>query len=284
MNKCPTISATKLELKTIKEGNDGNLWIVSNTLNGRKLWKKINLEGGTFKNNYTNQLLSIYPIKSNNIISIFIDNINKSKIINFSKKLSMHKKDEYANRILKSKSLVLGASYNENEYNRLRQIDENYIGIDFTPKSNPIPINLKKRNELNEFLKYILILRQGRLFDNIIVDLSVDAFLFLKNEYNFIKLNEPMNNSKLKSSDEFGRKIRIYGKAINGKYLYGIPLTAEYIYKNSNIDLIFEYLKEGGNFYFYENIGPNNSNSNSIPKILKKFRPDIIFKTINIKF
>ena len=92
-----------------------------------------------------------------------------------------------------------------------------------------------------------------------------------------------MNNSKLKSSDEFGRKIRIYGKAINGKYLYGIPLTAEYIYKNSNIDLILEYLKEGGNFYFYENIGPNNSNSNSIPKILKKFRPDIIFKTINIK-
>ena len=253
--------------------------------------------------NYKNQLLSIYPLpnikfskkksvqfKNNNIVHFnknntpmnllkrnFIDRMTISPI------LKMEETNEFMDRIIKSKTLVIGASYRDEEQKRIDNIDNNYIGVD-SDSSAIIPVDFKNKDQFNLFLDGIMRLRENKPFDNIIIDRCVINMLFYDKhieEWNKKKLYKKMKN--LKEQDEGGRQILVSGLSNDKEdmYIVQVPDSFEKIYDSSNFDLMLKYLKPNGNFIFCD---IPQDEKNIFEKFMNKFRPDVNVIFMNVDY
>ena len=230
---------------------------------------------------YKNQLIEIYPLYNLSNLEILIN--LKSKLGLPTNLKNNEILEQFLNRIIKSNTLVIGATYTESEKERLNKIDENYIGIDLNKKNNPIPIDFLAKNKMNLFINEIINIR-GKKFDNIIVDKSVYSILFFKDYYNIeiiqikkqnVNIKEKVNTilKEFKESDEFGRSMRPEGLVGNNYYQFRKPKNVDYIYIKNNIDIILSSLKENGTFLILDI--PNREDMDFISKFIKKYRPDI---------
>ena len=256
---------------------------------------------------YKNQLLSIYPLpniksskkksvqfKNNNIVHFkktntpmnllkrnFIDRTTNSPILKIEE-INNEKLNEFMDRIIKSKTLVIGASYNDNEQTRIEHIDKYYIGVD-VQSSAIVPVDFKNKDQFNSFLDGIMRLRKNKPFDNIIIDGCVINMLFYDKhieEWHKKELDKKMK--EFKEQDEGGRQIQVIGSSMDNEDMrvVDVPYSFEEIYDSSNFDLMLKYLKPNGNFIFCD---IHQRENNIFNKFILKFRPDVkvIFMNVN---